>query len=284
MNNQKVTIYEAGYRHKTGVIKSWSIMLSNIFAAKDLIIQLFRRDFLMTYQKTFLGLGWLLISPLIGIASWIFMNSAGVLNAGDVVIPYPAYVLIGTSIWGLFLGFYSAAAQTLGAGSGFITQVRYSHEVLLVKQTAQHLAGFLVTFALNIVVLLSFHIVPSWKIIFFPVLILPLFLLGAGIGLIIALMNVIVPDLQKGFDSFIGLLFYATPIVFSLENIAPALKKVILYNPLTYLVVTVRDCIIYGRVDYPYEFSLSALFSLGIFLFAWRIFYLSEDKIIEKMI
>lgn len=245
---------------------------------------MFRRDFLMVYQKTFLGLGWLVLSPIVGIVSWVFMNYAGVLKPGDVGIPYPAYVLVGTSVWTLFLGFYNAAAQTLGAGTSFIMQVRYSHEVLLIKQTAQHIAGFCIAFLVNIIVLVSLSIIPSWKIIFFPVLILPLFFLGAGIGLVVSLASVIVPDLQKGFDLMLGLVFYVTPIIFSLDSIEPSLQKIVVLNPLTYLIGAARDCILFGKIDISQGYIFSLLFSLGAFLIAWRIFFLSEEKIIEKMI
>ena len=64
--------------------------------------------------------------------------------------------------------------------AGIITQVKYPHEALLMKQTAQHLAGFIITFAINIIVLLIFHVVPSPWIVLFPLLILPLFFLGVG--------------------------------------------------------------------------------------------------------
>jgi lipopolysaccharide transport system permease protein len=113
------------------------------------------------------------------------MNATGILNPGEVGIPYPAYVLISSSIWGLFMGFYGAAAGTLGAGGGFIMQVKYPHEALLIKQVAQHLANFSITFVINIIVLLLFQVVPSWGILLFPIMIIPLFLLGGAIGLII---------------------------------------------------------------------------------------------------
>jgi ABC-type polysaccharide/polyol phosphate export systems, permease component len=284
MNRETVTVYEPNYRAKIGFFKVWLIMFKNIIASKELIYQLFQRDFLMSYKKSFIGMGWIFISPVIGIISWVFMNYTGVLNPGDVGIPYPAYILLSTSIWGLFMGFYSSAAGTLGAGSGFIMQVKYPHEALLIKQTAQHLVNFFITFVVTIVVLIIFKVFPSWKIVMFPLLIIPLFLLGAGIGLLVSVIGVVATDLQKGFDFILGMILYITPVIYSPKVNNPLLQEIIKWNPLTYLIGGVRDIIIYGKMEYLDRFFYALVLSLLIFLLSLRLFFISEDKVIEKMI
>ena len=279
-----VTVYEPNSRKKINFFKTWAIMIENIICSRELIIQLFKRDFLMAYKKSFLGMGWIFISPVIGIISWVFMNLTGVLNPGDVGIPYPAYVLLSTSIWGLFMGFYSSAAGTLSAGTGFINQVNYPHEVLLVKQTAQQLANFFITFIVTLIVLCLFGVFPHWKIIFFPILMLPLFFLGAAIGLVVSVVGVVAADLQKGADFLLGLVLYITPVVYSAKIDNPLLQKIIQWNPLTYLIGGVRDIIIYGNFEYIDRFLMATGFALVIFMLSWRIFYISEDKVIEKML
>ena len=203
---------------------------------------------------------------------------------GEVGIPYPAFVLFSSSIWGLFMGFYGSAAGTLDAGGGIIMQVKYPHEALLVKQTAQHLANFLLSFLLNIIILVIFGVIPSWKIIFFPVVILPLFFLGAGMGLVASVVSVVAIDLRRGFDTALGLLMFITPVIYSSKVEDAILQKVMVYNPLTYLVGNVRDLILFGRFDYSDRFIYSTIFALVVFLLSWRLFYISEEKVIEKMI
>lgn len=238
----------------------------------------------MSYKKSFLGLTWIFISPIVGIISWVFLNYAGVLQPGSTGIPFPAYVLLSSSIWGLFMGFYGSAAGTLGAGSGFIMQVKYPHEVLLVKQTAQSLANFLVTFIVNIIVLLLFGVTPSWAIILFPIVILPLFFLGAGMGLFISVISVVATDLTNIFNILLGLVFYITPIVYIQSTIkSEFLTRLIELNPLTYLIGAVRDTIVYGKIDNVGSFILVSLLSFVFFMLTWRLFYVSEHKVIEKM-
>ncbi len=278
------TIYMPNERQKIGFFKTWVVIAKNIIKSKELIWQLFRRDFLMAYKKSFIGFSWILISPLIGVVSWVLLNLTGILSPGNIDIPYLPYVLLGSSLWGLFMGFYTAAQGTLEAGVGFINQVKYPHEVLLVKQVAQHLANFVITFVLNIVVLILFGVVIPWQIIFFPIVILPLFFLGAGLGLIFSVINVVAPDITRIFGVFLSFVFYVTPIVYSSNVESSFLQTVISLNPLTYLIGGVRDLVTTGQIQ-----NLQALVIWGVtvfvfFLLAWRLFFVSEDKVIERMI
>lgn len=284
MNKKTSITYEPDYRHKLGFFRIWILMFNNIISSRELIYQLFKRDFLMAYKKSFLGIGWVLLHPIIGIISWVLMNATGVLQPGEVGIPYPAYVLLSTSIWGLFVGFFTAASDTLGAGAGFILQVKYPHEALLIKQTALQLANFLMSFILIIVVLLFFGVFPDWKIVLFPILVLPLFFIGAGVGLVVSMINVVAIDMQKALIVIVQILMYCTPVIYSSKVSNPLLQNIITWNPLTYLVGGARDLIIYGKMDYLNRYFYAVLLSLLIFMMSWKLFFVSEDKAIEKMI
>jgi len=279
-----ITIYRPNQRHELGFLKTWLVMSRNIVRSRELIWQLFKRDFFAAYKKSFIGISWIFISPLMGIVSWVYLNMTGMLKPGDVGIPYPAYVLVGTSMWGLFIGFFSSATETLSSGKDLVMQVNYPHEALLFKQTAQHLANFVIAFILNIIVLLIMGVIPSWKTIFFPIVILPLFFLGAAIGLVFSMISIVAIDINKAVSMGMALMMYVTPIIYSDKINNHVVQTIIKWNPLTYLVCSARDIIIYGRL-YNYKgYLICSFISLLLFLISWRLFYVSEDKIIERMI
>ena len=280
----QVTVYRPNQRHELGFFNTWAVMASNIIDSRELIWQLFKRDFFASYKKSFVGITWIFLAPILGIVSWVFLNMTGILDPGDVGIPYPAYVLVGTSIWGLFMGFYTSATETLSAGSALVMEVKYPHEALLFKQTAQHLATFLMTFVVNIVVLIAFGVIPSWKIVFFPLVALPLFFLGAGIGLIFSMVSIVAVDVNKIVGVGMGLLVWITPVIYSDKFDNPIVQTLIRWNPLTYLVCSARDIVVYGRLYGGTAYFICGGLSLLVFLISWRLFYVSEDRIIEKMI
>ena len=282
--SDRIIVYRPNQRHDLGFFETWKIMFGNIIRSRELIWQLFKRDFFAVYRKSFIGITWVFISPLLGIASWIFLNSTGMLQPGDVGIPYPAYVLLGTSMWGLFMGFFNSASATLTSGQALVLQVNYPHEALLFKQTAQHLANFLISFALNIVVIIAFGVFPKWQILLFPLVILPLFFLGAAMGLVVSMISVVAVDIKRVINMGMGILMYAMPLIYA-DNVShPLVQTIIKWNPLTYLVCSARDIIIYGQLYHAVGYSICASLSLALFLVSWRLFYVSEDRIIERMI
>ena len=64
----------------------------------------------------------------------------------------------------------------------------------------------------------------------------------------------------------------------------PVVKAMITWNPLTYLICSCRDIVIYGRLYGPLAYAATAVFSFLFFMMAWRLFYVSEDRLIERMI
>ena len=295
-SSQKVTVYRANQRHDIGLFKTWVVMAQNVYGARELIWQLFKRDFFAVYKKSFIGIGWVFIAPIIGVLQWVFLQLTGVLQVGEVGIPYPIYILIGSSMWGMFMGMYYAASATLRSGADLILQVNYPHEALLFKQMAQQLANFGITLALNVTVLFGMWLFkpdvfaidfPNWGMLMFPLIMLPVLLFSAAIGLFIAMVNVVAIDLNKFVDMGIGFMMYLTPIIYTAEKISnPYALEVIKWNPLTYLVCSCRDILIYGTVYQGnwLAWACSALLALALFMMSWRLFYISENKLVERMV
>jgi ABC-type polysaccharide/polyol phosphate export permease len=278
-----VQVYEPEQRARMGFFECWFHMITNVLQSRELIWQLFKRDVVSTYNQSFLGIFWILVSPLIGIVSWLFMNYAGVLRPGDVGVPYAVYLLFGTTIWGTFMGFYSASASGLSSGGSLILQVNFSHEALVAQQIAQTVVNLLVNLVTLAGVLFVFSVRPHWTALFFPLTIVPLFFLGTAIGMVVSVFSVVVHDVTKMVTTGLGLLLFATPVIYGPNIPNRLIQDIIWWNPLTYLIGAARDIVLYGRFDHPRGYAVAVLLSSGLFLLSWRLFFLSERKVAEKL-
>jgi len=277
-------VYEPNQYAKIGFFKTILVIVKNTIASKELIFQLYKRDFLMQYKKSFLGLGWMIFGPIMGVVSWVLMDSAGVLSPGDVGVPYPVYVLFGTSIWGLFMSFFTSTSQTLQIAGGFIQQVNFHHEALVFKQGLQNLTNFGISLIINIVVMLSFGVMPSWFIVLLPLFIIPIFFLAASAGLMVSILSTLTSDVSRIASFFLSLLMFITPVIYDSSEKVVWLQQCNLYNPLTYLITAPRDLILTGTMSNPFYYIVSIVMAILLFMVALRFFYISEKKVIEKMI
>ena len=279
-----VNVSRPNMRHEQGMFRTWAVMAQNVYGSRELIWQLFKRDFLGAYKKSFLGLAWAILTPLSAVVMWLFLRGTGMFNPGESSVPYPVYVLLGTTVWTLFMGILTAAGTTLQSGSDLVLQVNFPHEILLFKQVAQNLATSLFSLVFCVAVALCFRVVPSPWALLFPLVALPLFFLAAGIGLLLSLIGVVAMDLSKAVNLLFPLLMFASPIVYTSEVDSPFAHAVIRWNPLTYLVCSCRDLILFGRLYDPLGYATSALGAFLFFMMAWRLFYVSENKLIERMV
>jgi len=246
--------------------------------------QLVRISMLKDFKRSNIGLLWLFILPILSVISWVMLNGAGIIDPGDSAIPYPAYVLLSTSIWGFFVGIYQSTSNVLRNRGNMITMAHFPHEVLVMEKIWVHLIRFTIPFFINLVVLLLFGIKFTWVALLFPLTLLPLLILGVGMGLIISLFRIVAVDIAQVFDRGIGFLMFLTPVIYTDEIKIAWLSKVVAYNPLTYLVGFSRDVLTQGTFFEPASYSLCIFLTLIFFLFALRIFLLGEPRVIERLI
>lgn len=282
MDEAPLIVYEADQRFRMGLLGSMLCMARNLVQSRELIWQLTKRDLLSLKKYSALGLFWIVLSPLVGIISWVFMDYAGMLHPGDVAVPYPVYVLFGTTIWGLFMNSYHSAAQSLSSGGSLVLQINFPHEALVVQQIAQNVIVLAANIGVLLIVLALFGVWPSWKAILFPFALFPLLALGIAIGMFVSVFTVVVQDISKVVTTGLGLLMFITPVIYAPQLPNQGLQIIISWNPLSYLVGGVRDLVLVGHIDRPDRFVLASCFSIAMLVLSWRLFFVSEQKVAEK--
>lgn len=284
LEEAKTTEYYDSWRSEVGILRCYVMCYRNVADSLGLIGQLYKRDYLAGHRRAFLSYFWIVIGPLLGVVSWVFMHHSGFLNVGDVGVSYPAYVLLGTSLWGVGIGLYQASQSTLNSATSLMTQIRYPHEVILVKQVLVFLTNQAIALSANFVVLAFMGIDYGYKALLFPVLLIPLFLFAVGIGLVMSMVTVVLSDVTSLINAGLGLLVFFTPIMYAPKADQPMIKKMMDLNPLTHLVCTPRDWILYGRLYDPQSFLYCSIAAAIIFLVSLRLFFLAENRLVEKIL
>ena len=157
----------------------------------------------------------------------------------------------------MFIGFYQSATQTLTTAQGYILQVRYPHEALLVKQALEQAVNFAAALAVNLLAFLWFGVRPSWMIVLLPLTTLPLFFLGAGLGLIIAVLGVVATEFKRLCEVGLGLVLFITPVLYTPAALAksPLAQTVVHWNPLSHLIEAARSTLLNGTLPEPVAFT-----------------------------
>ena len=101
--------------------------------------------------------------------------------------------------------------------------------------------------------------------------------------MIVAVITIVVHDINKMVTMGLGFLMFLTPVVYAPTLQNAVVQKVIKWNPMTYLIGGARDVILYGRIENYSGYFYSCLLATVIFMFSWRLFFLSENKVAERL-
>jgi len=278
-----VTVYTVNER-QGGLFWALRQARNDLSTARHAIISLFLRDFRIQFRQKLLGYLWALLTPLMGILSFIFLYFAGILKPGVEGIPYPVYLLVGTSLWGCLIGTVSTVSGGLQAQTDLIMRTNIPKLALAVSSLANIVYNMLVGMGTMGLVFFIYDFTPSFWFLVYPLLALPLMVLGTSIGLVLSVVGAIAKDMTQLVVQVLSIAMYATPIIYvtaQVEN--PLLRKLITFNPLTYMIDVPRAVVCLGQSEHIQTYAWISLGTLALSLLALRVFYLIHDLVAERL-
>jgi lipopolysaccharide transport system permease protein len=278
-----VTVYQPN-ETQGGIICGIRRAATDISLSRHVIARLFWRDFIAQFRQKILGYFWALLSPLLGIASFLFLFLIGVLHPGEGEIPYTVYVMVGSTIWGCLPGAMGAVSGGLQAQADLIMRTRIPKVALALSSLSGLFYGILISMVTMTIIFVSTGVTPTWWLLVYPLLALPMVLLGTSIGLVLSVLGSIARDLTPMVTQVLALVMYVTPVIYVHSTIQNAfVKSLIDWNPMSYLVDVPRSLICLGHADNIGIYLIIALGTVVLVVVGLRIFYLLEDLVAERL-
>jgi lipopolysaccharide transport system permease protein len=281
-NKKIILIYEPDRLIKIGFFMGWKEMAVGLFMSRELIWRIFLRDFNAKYRQSLLGIGWALVNPIITVGLFVFLNKAGILNIGNTSVPYPVFAIIGMSLFGIFSTGLSASSSSIVSAGSMVVKINFPKISLVIASFGQAVVEFIVRLFLIAILLAVYGVAPSWTSLFLPVALLPLALLTLGIGLILSLLAGIFRDIIYIVSFFTMLILFMVPVLYP-PPLTGMLVHLNEWNPVSHLIVGCRDILISDHLSDPSGFLYASVCSVVIFLVSWKLFYLSEPRIAERV-
>ena len=144
--------------------------------------------------------------------------------------------------------------------------------------------GIAVSMVTMTIVFLISGMTPGPWFLIYPLLVLPMVLLGTAIGLVLSVLGTIARDLTSFASQALSLVMYITPVIFVRSSIhQPFVEAMIRWNPITYLVDVPRSLICLGHSDNTGVYVAVAAGTLILVIVGLRVFYLLEDLVAERL-
>jgi ABC-type polysaccharide/polyol phosphate export permease len=254
---------------------------------RALLEVLVRRELSARYRSSMLGYLWSLLNPLLMLVvyavvfTYIFQPR---FPGGD---PYPLFLFCGLLPWLFFSGATLDASVTLVDNGALLAKVMCPPEIFpavtLISHFVHHLLALPVLLvALVASALVGWHPFP-WTVCLLPLALVPWVLLTGGVALAISSLSVHYRDLRDLLTHILNLLFFASPIIYSLEGlqIPTGFRRLLLLNPLSPLVIVYRNLAFSGVIGTAGQWLAAVLVGVAALWLGARIFDRYRDTLVE---
>jgi len=212
--------------------KGWvSLQLQELWAYRELLYFLIWRDIKVRYKQTALGAAWAVIQPLFTmiVFSVFFGRLAKVPSDG---VPYPVFSFAALVPWTFFANGLSQSANSLVSSQNLIKKVYFPRLTIPIASVLSGLVDFALAFAMLLVLMLYYGIVPTLAVVWLPAFLLLALVTSLGVSLWLAALNVEFRDVRHIVPFIVQFWLFATPIAYPSSLLDEPWRTVYGINPM----------------------------------------------------
>ncbi len=205
--------------------------VAEIWRHRDLLLTLAVRDLKVRYKQTALGVGWIILQPLLGagILTFVFAKIAKLPSPGEV--PYFLLAFSGMLVWTAFSSTLGRTSSALIGNTQLISKVYFPRLILPLSTLLSTLVDVGVMFLMLAIMFVVYGRVPPWTVIFIPWFVFIAMALGSGAGTLLAGLAVTYRDVQYLLPVLTQMLLFASPVAYAASQV-PVHRKLYFLNPL----------------------------------------------------
>lgn len=270
--------------------------LRGLVANRKLLWLFAYQELTLKYRKSVGGLIWALATPLAYLAIY---SIAFKVILRSYIPGYPIFIWSGLLVWNAVLYAMSSSTSSVTRAWGLVTKVKLPRQIL----PASSIVAALVNMGIQSTVLIATMVVFGWSVeLTYLILLLPaivaLALVTAGLGYIVAALNVFVRDTQHLVDVILLAWFWVTPIIYGFRSLSwsTGISRLMLINPITPIVLCFQRAIYsrtegaglpiipeWGVGEYLLVVAWSLLFGLFVLLVGLKMFGRMQMKFADEL-
>ena len=244
----------------TGTLAS----IRDIWAYRELVDLLVRRELRARYKNSSLGFVWSLFKPIAQLAIY-FLILGQVLGLARDIPDFAIFVFAGLTVWGLFNEIVAGGTGSVVANSGLVKKVYLPREVFPLSTVGAALVNFVIQLGVLLAATLIVAKPPLWgNLVYLPLGLLLVTVFGTAAAVLLSALNVYLRDIQHLVEIVMMILFWASPIVYSFEFLHAEvtqrglgwLEEIYLANPVTLAVLAFQRSTWVAGADEPFPDDL----------------------------
>jgi lipopolysaccharide transport system permease protein len=252
-------------------VGAWGALhLRETWEHRELLLFLTLRDVKVRYKQTVLGLGWVVLLPLLtAIVFTVFLGNVARVDSGGV--PYPLFVYSALLPWTFFASAVTSGAGSVVGSAHLVTKVYFPRVIVPAAAIGARLVDFAISFLVLVGMMLVYQVAPTRSLLMVPVLVVLVSVLSFALGLMLAAVNVRWRDVGMAVPVLLQLWMFASPVVYSASMVPAKWRMLYNLNPVVGIVGNFRVAVAGGAFDWP-ALAVSAIATVTLLLLSAYVF------------
>lgn len=190
-----------------------SLRLRELTKYGDLLYFLAWRDVKVRYKQTVLGVAWAVIQPVFTMLVFtVFFGKLGGLPSDGR--PYALFTFTALVAWQLFAYALTYSSQSLVTEARLISKVYFPRLLVPIASVAAGLVDFAIAFALLLLLMAYYGIMPTARIVVLPVFVTLALLSAMAVGIWLAALNVKYRDVRYALPFLTQFWLFVSPVTY----------------------------------------------------------------------
>ncbi len=265
--------------------------MRELWPYRDLLLQLVRREVVVRYRHTVLGVSWALLQPLglMLLFTFVFTQAVSVGAIEQLGVPYPLFVYVGVLPWTLFATGLTGSVASLASHRDLVTKVYFPQQILPLASIASAFFDFCVASTVLVGLVAYYHVttdwafVPSAALLLLPGVLAVQLVLMLGLGLWLALANLWYRDVKYLFAVGIQMWMFLTNVLYPLPQDGTGLMRwLTLLNPMVPIIGAYRQIVIEGQLPPATAILSPLLVATALTVSGWAVYRALEGRFAER--
>lgn len=252
-----------------------------LYAYREMIFSLVRRDLKGRYKGSVLGFLWTFLNPLLQLVVYTLVFSVIMRNG---IEDYYLYLFVALVPWIFFSTSVTGGSSSVWAQQDMVKKIYFPREVLPIEFVTSQFVNMLLSLLVVLVVLLvSGKGINPVAFLCLPVIMVVEYMLALGIALIVSAATVYLRDLEYLLSIITMAWQFLTPVMYSVDQVPVELMPIFMLNPMTPVIIAYRDILYYKEVPQLGTLVHAAVLGAGLMIIGFIVFRKLQRRFAEVM-
>lgn len=252
-------------------------MIKKLYSYRYMLSELIKRDFILKYKRTFLGVIWSLLSPMVILSVQILVFTK---FFGSDIPHYHIFLFCGSLVYNYFTEATQGGLASLAENIGIFSKIPMPKYLFVFSRNTSALINFCMNFAVFLVwvALDGLLFTPKFFLLLYAVLCMVIF--NFGVSLILGTLFIFFRDLSYLYNIFVLILMYLSATFYSVDSFESWLQRLYLFNPVYIYIKYFRLIVIDSSVPSHQFHLLMLMYSLVALVLGTMIYKQYNNKFI----